>query len=388
MLRRVLSIVGTRPNLVKMAPVVAELQRRPAFEHLLVHTGQHYDDAMSQIFLDELDVGAPDHMLRVGSGTHATQTARVMERLEPVIVGWRPDLVLVPGDVNSTLAAALTASKLGIAVGHVEAGLRSFDRSMPEEINRILTDQLSDLLFTHSPEARGHLLREGCAEEAIHEVGNTMIDTLLTMRRRLDPDAAAAACGVRRGEYLVVTLHRPALVDGPLLGEAIHHLAAISSTLPIVFPVHPRTRAAIAQLGNTDDVPGLRLIDPLGYVDFLGLVAGAAGVLTDSGGIQEETTVLGVPCLTLRANTERPVTVDQGTNILLGLDPASIADVPRLIDERRGYRPRPPAGWDGAAAARLVDVLESAAPERAAREGTAGAGRSSGSGPGRRPVAR
>lgn len=343
-----------------MAPVVAELQRRTAFEHLLVHTGQHYDEAMSQIFLDELGVGVPDRMLQVGSGTHATQTARVMERLEPVIVGWRPDLVLVPGDVNSTLAAALTASKLGIAVGHVEAGLRSFDRSMPEEINRILTDQLSDLLFTHSPEARGHLLREGCAEESIHEVGNTMIDTLLAMRRRLDPDATATAHGVRRGEYLVVTLHRPALVDGPLLGDAMRHLATISARLPIVFPVHPRTRAAIARLGDSGDAPNLRLAEPLGYVDFLGLVAGAAGVLTDSGGIQEETTILGIPCLTLRANTERPVTVHQGTNVLLGLDPARIAHVPELIDERRGLRPVPPAGWDGAAAVRLVDVLESA----------------------------
>ena len=363
--RRVLSIVGTRPNLVKMAPVVAEVQRRPAFEHLLVHTGQHYDEAMSQIFLDELGVGAPDRMLRVGSGTHAAQTARVMERLEPVIVDWRPDLVLVPGDVNSTLAAALTASKLGIPVGHVEAGLRSFDRSMPEEINRILTDRLSDLLFTHSPEARGHLLREGCAEASIHEVGNTMIDTLLAMRRRLDPDAAAAAHGVRRGEYLVVTLHRPALVDGPLLGDALRHLAAVSATLPVVFPVHPRTRAAIARLDDFGDAPGLLLAEPLGYIGFLGLVAGAAGVLTDSGGIQEETTSLGIPCLTLRANTERPVTVHQGTNVLLGLDPARIADVPALIEERRGVRPVQPAGWDGAAAPRLADVLESVLVERA-----------------------
>ncbi|HEV2777079.1 MAG TPA: UDP-N-acetylglucosamine 2-epimerase (non-hydrolyzing) [Solirubrobacteraceae bacterium] len=372
--RRVLSIVGTRPNLVKMAPVVAELQRRAAFEHLLVHTGQHYDDAMSQIFLDELGVDAPDRMLRVGSGSHATQTARVMERLEPVIVGWRPDLVLVPGDVNSTLAAALTACKLGIPVGHVEAGLRSFDRSMPEEINRILTDQLSDLLFTHSPEARGHLLREGCAEESIHEVGNTMIDTLLAMRRWLDPDAAAAAHGARRGEYLVVTLHRPALVDGPLLGEAMRHLGAVSARLPIVFPVHPRTRAAIGRLGVVDDAPGLRLVAPLGYIDFLSLVAGAAGVLTDSGGIQEETTVLGIPCLTLRANTERPVTVHQGTNVLLGLNPARIADVPQLIEERRGYRPAAPAGWDGAAAKRIVGVLERRVSAPAGCDATAGAG--------------
>lgn len=355
--RRILSIVGTRPNLVKMAPVVARLQQQPGFEHLLVHTGQHYDAAMSQVFFEELGLAAPDRMLQVGSGTHAVQTARVMERLEPVIVDWQPDLVLVPGDVNSTLAAGLTASKLGVPVAHLEAGLRSFDRAMPEEINRVLTDQLSELLFTHSPEARGHLLREGCPEQAIHEVGNTMIDTLMAMRARLDPDASAAAHDVRRGEYLVVTLHRPALVDGPLLGEAMRHLGSISSALPVVFPVHPRTRAAITRSG-VQPARGLRLVEPLGYIAFLGLVAGAAGVLTDSGGIQEETTVLGIPCLTLRANTERPVTVHEGTNILLGLDPGRIVDVPRLIDERRADRPPLPAGWDGAAAGRVVAVLE------------------------------
>jgi UDP-N-acetylglucosamine 2-epimerase (non-hydrolysing) len=362
MSRRILSVVGTRPNLVKMAPVVAEIQRRPGFEHLLVHTGQHYDEAMSQIFLDELGVGAPDRMLQVGSGTHAVQTARVMERLEPILVDWEPDLVLVPGDVNSTLAAALTASKLGIRIGHVEAGLRSFDRTMPEEINRILTDRISDLLFTHSPEARGHLLHEGTPAEAIFEVGNTMIDTLIAMRRRLDPEASAAAHGVRPGEYLVVTLHRPALVDGPLLADAIGHLTAVAASMPVVFPVHPRTRAAIGRIGDGNAAKDLTLADPLGYIDFLGLVSGAAGVLTDSGGIQEETTVLGIPCLTLRDNTERPVTVEQGTNVLLGLDPARIADVVALIDEQRGKPHSTPAGWDGAAAGRLVDVLESSMP--------------------------
>jgi len=361
---RVLSIVGTRPNLVKMAPVVAELQDRAAFEHLLVHTGQHYDERMSQIFLDELGVGAPDHMLRVGSATHAVQTARIMERLEPILVDWRPDLVLVPGDVNSTLAAALTAVKLGVAVGHVEAGLRSFDRTMPEEINRVLTDQISELLFTHSPEARGHLLREGCAEGSVHEVGNTMIDTLVAMRHQIDPEAMAGAHGVRRGDYLVVTLHRPALVDGPLLAEAVAQLAAVSRSMPVVFPVHPRTRAAIAALGGRAGADGLLLVEPLGYVDFLGLVSGAAGVLTDSGGIQEETTVLGIPCLTLRANTERPVTVQQGTNVLLGLDPKRIAEAPELIARARGRRSVLPVGWDGAAAKRLVDVLQARAVAR------------------------
>jgi len=361
MASRVLSIVGTRPNLVKMAPVIGELHNRAAFEHRLVHTGQHYDERMSQIFLDELGVGAPDHMLGVGSGTHATQTARVMERLEPIILDWRPDIVLVPGDVNSTLAAALTASKLGVAVGHVEAGLRSFDRSMPEEINRVLTDQLSALLFTHSPEARGHLLREGCADDAIHEVGNTMIDTLVAMRHLIDPATMAATHGVQQSDYLVVTLHRPALVDGPLLADAVARLAEVGRSLPVVFPVHPRTRAAIAALGEIESAEGLRLVDPLGYVDFLGLVAGAAGVLTDSGGIQEETTVLGIPCLTLRDNTERPITVDQGTNVLLGLDPRRITDAPSLIAHARGRHSILPVGWDGSAAGRIADVLEDAA---------------------------
>ncbi len=356
---RVISIVGTRPNFVKMAPVAAELQDRAGFEHLLVHTGQHYDEQMSQIFLDELGVDEPQHMLRVGSGTHATQTARVMERLEPILIDWRPDIVLVPGDVNSTLAAALTASKLGVAVGHVEAGLRSFDRSMPEEINRVLTDQISDLLFTHSPEARGHLLREGCDAVAIHEVGNTMIDTLVAMRKLLDPDAAAATHGVRRSEYLVVTLHRPALVDGPLLADAVAALTEVSRSMPVVFPVHPRTRAAIRRLGHQPGGERLRLVEPLGYIEFLGLVSGASGVLTDSGGIQEETTALGVPCLTLRANTERPVTIEQGTNLLLGLDPKRIAEVPELIAHVRERRWALPTGWDGCAARRLADVLES-----------------------------
>ncbi len=359
MRERVMSIVGTRPNFVKMAPVVSEIERRGGFQHVLVHTGQHYDDAMSRIFFEELGVAAPQHMLGVGSGTHAGQTARVMQRLEPIMSDFQPDLVLVPGDVNSTLAAALVACKLSIEVGHVEAGLRSFDRTMPEEINRILTDQISTLLFTHSPEARGHLERESCPG-AVHEVGNTMIDTLHAMRRHLNSGRSAEQHGLTPGEYLVVTLHRPALVDGPLLGEALAQLGRISEDLPVVFPVHPRTRAAIERLDDVGERRGLTLVDPLGYVEFLGLVAGSAGVLTDSGGIQEETTALGIPCLTLRDNTERPVTVDLGTNVLLGLDPARIADVPRLLEETRARATTLPAGWDGAAAERLVDVLESA----------------------------
>jgi UDP-N-acetylglucosamine 2-epimerase (non-hydrolysing) len=356
--RRVLSVVGTRPNMMKIAPIAAELTRRgDEFEHVLVHTGQHYDREMSAVFLEELGVGDPDYSLGVGSGSHAQQTARVMERLEPVLLEAEPDVVLVPGDVNSTLAAALTAAKLQLPIGHVEAGLRSFDRTMPEELNRIVADQVSQFLFTHSPEARGNLLAEGCAAEAIHEVGNTMIDSLVAMRERIDDARAPEACGLVRGKYLVVTLHRPNLVDGPLLAEAVAQLEAVSETLEVVFPVHPRTRAALATLGVDAASDRLRLIEPVGYVEFLSLVAGSAAVLTDSGGIQEETTYLGLPCFTLRANTERPITVELGTNVLLGLAPERIAEVPALIEEARERPSSVPPLWDGKASARVADVL-------------------------------
>lgn len=356
--RRVLSVVGTRPNMMKIAPIAAELARRgDEFEHVLVHTGQHYDREMSQIFLDELGVGDPDYGLGVGSGSHAQQTAAVMERLEPVLLETEPDVVLVPGDVNSTLAAALTAAKLQLPIGHVEAGLRSFDRTMPEEINRIVADQVSQFLFIHSPEARDNLLAEGCAAEAIHDVGNTMIDSLVAMRERIDEAGAPEARDLVRGEYLVVTLHRPNLVDGPLLAEAVAQLEVVSEALEVVFPVHPRTRAALEALGVDATSERLRLIEPVGYVEFLSLVAGSAGVLTDSGGIQEETTYLGLPCFTLRANTERPITVSTGTNTLLGLDPARIGDVPALLLEARDRGTRVAPLWDGHAAERIVDVL-------------------------------
>ena len=256
-----------------------------------------------------------------------------MERLEPVLLEAEPDVVLVPGDVNSTLAAALTAAKLLIPIGHVEAGLRSFDRSMPEEINRIVADQFSQLLFIHSPEARDNLLAEGCPADGIHDVGNTMIDSLVTMRERIEEAGAPEAHGLRRGDYLIVTFHRPALVDGPLLAEAMSQLAAVSESLPVVFPVHPRTRAALEALALDLDFDRVRLLEPVGYIEFLSLVAGSAGALTDSGGIQEETTYLGLPCFTLRANTERPITVSMGTNTLLGLDPKRIAEVPALLTE-------------------------------------------------------
>jgi UDP-N-acetylglucosamine 2-epimerase (non-hydrolysing) len=359
--RRILSVVGTRPNFMKTAPVIAELARRPdEFEHVLVHTGQHYDEAMSSIFLEELSVGTPDFMLGVGSGTHAQQTARVIERLEPVLLEAAPDVVLVPGDVNSTLAAALVAAKLMLPVGHIESGLRSYDRTMPEEINRVVADQVSDLLFIHSPEARGNLIAEGCDDAKIHYVGNTMIDTLVAMRERIEALAAPASHGLDRGDYLVVTLHRPALVDGPLLADALHQLAAVSREMTAVFPAHPRTKAGLEVLGLDAGSERLRLMEPLGYLEFLGLVAGAAGVLTDSGGIQEEATFLGIPCFTLRDNTERPTTVEMGTNVILGLDPARIADVPGLVEQARSRPATVPPLWDGRAAERIVDVLATA----------------------------
>jgi UDP-N-acetylglucosamine 2-epimerase (non-hydrolysing) len=351
---RIVYVVGTRPNFVKMAPVIAALRARlPDARHAIAHTGQHYDRLMSEVFLDELGVPEPDHMLGVGSGTHGEQTARVIERLEPVLADESPDLVLVPGDVNSTLAAALTASKLELRLGHVESGLRSFDRSMPEEVNRVVTDQLSELLFIHSEDAAENLRREGIPDDRVHFVGNTMIDTLVSLESRFRAADAAGRLGLDAGEYLLVTLHRPALVDGPLLEVAMDHLGEVARELPVVFPVHPRTRK---MLGETDR-PGLTLIDPVGYLDFLSLEALARAVLTDSGGIQEETTYLGIPCFTLRANTERPVTVRAGTNTVLGLDPDRIAEIPDLLRSGAGTDGDPPPLWDGHAAERVADVV-------------------------------
>jgi UDP-N-acetylglucosamine 2-epimerase (non-hydrolysing) len=354
--RRVMSVVGTRPNYMKIAPIAAAIARREDFEHLFVHTGQHYDDSMSQVFFEQLGVGAPDHMLEVGSGTHAVQTARVMERLEPLLLALEPDVVLVPGDVNSTMAAALVAAKLDMRVAHVEAGLRSFDRTMPEEINRVVADAVADLLFIHSPEARTNLLAEGAPEEAIFAVGNTMIDTLVAMLPRIEQASAANSLGLTEGDYLLVTLHRPALTDGPLLGHALERLADVAQNLPVVFPVHPRTRARIEAFGLT--AKGVRLLDPLGYIEFMGLVRSATALLTDSGGIQEETSFLGIPCFTLRDNTERPITVTAGTNVLLGLEPARISEIPDLLGQRADARPAAIPGWDGAAADRVLAALE------------------------------
>jgi UDP-N-acetylglucosamine 2-epimerase (non-hydrolysing) len=364
-------LVGARPNYVKMAPLIRQLRGEGKdFEHVLIDTGQHYDRELSEIFVEELQIGPPDYELGVGSGTHAEQTARAMERVEAVLNELQPLALVVPGDVNSTLAGALAASKLGIPIAHLEAGLRSFDRSMPEEINRVLTDQLSTWCFTHSPEAEGNLVREGVAPDRVFFVGNTMIDTLVRMQARVESSDAVARLGLVPGEYLLVTLHRPKLVDGDDFGRVVDGLARLSQTMPVVFPVHPRTRRRLG--GGRPHPASLMLIEPVGYVDFLALEAGARAVLTDSGGIQEETTFLQVPCFTMRDNTERPVTIESGTNRLIGTRPEALASIPAQLEEppRPGRRPE---GWDGRAAERAASVL--LADLRGETRGLAEAGR-------------
>jgi UDP-N-acetylglucosamine 2-epimerase (non-hydrolysing) len=349
----VLYIVGARPNFMKAAPVFHAFHARlPDVRQTIVHTGQHYDPEMWQVFVEELGLPRPDFHLGIGSGGHAAQTGRALERLEPVLQEQRPRLVVVVGDVNSTLAGTLAAVQRGIPVAHVEAGLRTFDRTMPEEINRVLVDQVAEWCFIHSPEAEENLVREGVAASRIHFVGNTMIDTLVRLLPLVERSDVHARLGLE-GDYALVTLHRPTLVDGPLLDGALDSLAALAAELPVVFPVHPRTRARITR---PPQAAGLLFVDPVGYLDFLALESRAAAVITDSGGVQEETTFLRVPCFTLRERTERPVTVTQGTNRLLGLDVERITDVPGLIRDL----PLPlsaPDGWDGRAAERIVDVL-------------------------------
>jgi UDP-N-acetylglucosamine 2-epimerase (non-hydrolysing) len=341
-----------------MAPVIAALRTRmPGARHAIVHTGQHYDRMMSEIFLEELGVPEPDHMLGAGSGSHAVQTAKVIEGMEPVLREEEPDLVVVPGDVNSTLAASVAAAKSGIALSHVESGLRSFDRTMPEEINRTITDQLSDLLFLHSDEAAENLRAEGVADDRMHMVGNTMIDTLVSLEDRFRAAGTARELDLEPGSYLLVTLHRPALVDGPLLGVAMDRLSVVAREMPVVFPVHPRTRNTMREMSI--EAPGVLLSDPIGYLDFLSLEADAGAVLTDSGGIQEETTYLGVPCFTLRANTERPVTVRAGTNTVLGLEPERIAEIPGLLEAGAGRGGNRPPLWEGRASERVADIVAS-----------------------------
>jgi UDP-N-acetylglucosamine 2-epimerase (non-hydrolysing) len=353
----VVHVIGARPNFVKMAPVIAALGAYPHIRQRIVHTGQHYDLRLSGEILADLDLRPPDVFLGVGSGTHGVQTARTLEGVERVLLEAPPSLVCVAGDVNSTLAGALAAAKLGIPIAHVEAGLRSFDWTMPEEINRVLTDRLSDLLFTHSEECLENLAAEGVPAARVHFAGNTLIDSL----RRVQPDAEQRrpwlAAGVPRGAYVLVTLHRPSNVDDPgRLARICAALARLAARAPVVFPLHPRTRAQLDGRGLLDPLEraGVRCLPPAGYLDFVGLEIGAGAVLTDSGGVQEETSVLGVPCYTLRPNTERPVTLRAGTNTLLGDDPAAISD----IRVRRFTARRPPIErWDGDAGSRVASVL-------------------------------
>jgi UDP-N-acetylglucosamine 2-epimerase (non-hydrolysing) len=360
---KVLLIAGARPNFMKVAPIYAEMRRRPdEFEALIVHTGQHYDAAMSDAFFADLGMPQPDIHLGVGSGSHAVQTAKIMTAFEPVVLEQKPDWLVVVGDVNSTIACALVCSKLGVKVAHVEAGLRSRDRAMPEEINRILTDAIADLLLTTSQDADANLANEGVPAEKVRFVGNVMIDSLLDHLKVAERSTVRADLGLEGQAYAVLTLHRPSNVDDKnTFTGIVAALCAIASTLPIVFPVHPRTRAKIDEfgLGEQLESSGMKLIEPLGYLDFMRLYSGAKLVLTDSGGLQEETTVLGIPCLTLRNNTERPITVEMGTNVLVGTDPEKIKTEAFALltrDASRNIRKQPPL-WDGHAAERICDVL-------------------------------
>jgi UDP-N-acetylglucosamine 2-epimerase (non-hydrolysing) len=372
-------VVGARPNFMKAAPVLAAAAKHPEFTQLLVHTGQHYDDSMSRVFFRDLGLSTPDVNLEVGSGSHASQTAEIMIRIERVLLEHKPSVVLVYGDVNSTVAAALVAVKLGLTVAHVEAGLRSFDRSMPEEINRIVTDAISDMLFTPSEDGDENLLREGVSPHRIFRVGNVMIDTLLHLEDKADqrwsllPRALGVPEGfLREQNYAVVTLHRPSNVDEPArFARLVEALVGISRLLPVIFPVHPRTRERLHAAGIDVSGEKLCLVAPAGYLDFLALQRRAALVITDSGGIQEETTFLGIPCLTMRTSTERPVTTSLGTNRLIGDDVDSLRlHVTRILEGDRPAGTRPPL-WDGRAGERIVAVL---ADRFAARDVGAGAG--------------
>lgn len=366
----ILHVVGARPNFMKVAPVMVALAKRDEVNQTLVHTGQHYDANMSDIFWQELGLPKPDVNLGVGSGSHAVQTAQIMIKLEEVVLAQRPDMVLVYGDINSTVAAAIVCAKLLIPIGHVEAGLRSFDRTMPEEVNRLLTDQIANLLFTPSADGNENLLREGIPAEKIYLVGNVMIDTLVRLLPQAEavwPQLLASLAGPppgwEQGGYALVTLHRPSNVDSPEeLRHIIEGLGAIAEKVPVLFPIHPRTRQRLQNFGLDTQGPNFHLTDPVGYLEFLALQRHATLVITDSGGIQEETTYLGVPCITMRKNTERPVTVTMGTNVLVGQDSARLQDeVARILNGEARKGQIPPL-WDGKASERIADVLVNYSP--------------------------
>lgn len=358
---KILAVAGARPNFVKIAALMKVLRDESAFQTRLVHTGQHYDPKLAQVFFDELDIPAPDENLEVGSASHAVQTAEVMKRFEPVLVREAPALVVVVGDVNSSLACSLVATKMGVRVAHVEAGLRSFDRRMPEEINRVLTDHVSDLLFVTEESAVRNLDAEGIADDKVFFVGNVMIDTLVANRERARQSDILARLALAKGEYAVLTLHRPSNVDdAEAFARILAALDRIGRDVKIVWPMHPRSRARIASFGldgKLKSCAGLCVTDSLGYLDFLALMSDARVVLTDSGGIQEETCVLGVPCVTLRENTERPSTIEAGANVLVGNDTEAIVEATERQCRRRGGSWELPALWDGKAAQRIVQVL-------------------------------
>jgi UDP-N-acetylglucosamine 2-epimerase (non-hydrolysing) len=371
---KVFNVVGARPNMMKVAPVTAEMRKYPDLNPVLVHTGQHYDFAMSQVFLEQLHLGEPNYNLQVGSGTHHAQTAEVTRRFGELVVAERPDMIVVAGDVNSTMACAVVAAKEVIPTAHIESGLRSYDRTMPEEINRLVTDAVANLLFTTEETARDNLLREGVASEKIHFVGNVMIDSLIHALESARNSPIFRKMGLERGKYAVLTLHRPANVDDPeRLYATLAVMAEVSRDMPVIFPIHPRTAARAANFdiremrawdGSTPlGSQGLWTMPPASYLDFLCLVERSAMVITDSGGIQEETTYLGVPCLTFRNSTERPVTISKGTNRLIGNDPTKLLNAVSELLKRRaksttdGYTP--PTLWDGHASERIVAIIRS-----------------------------
>lgn len=367
---RILHVVGARPNFMKIAPIMIALRGAGFLRQKLVHTGQHYDVAMSHVFFTDLGMPIPDIHLGVGSGSHAEQTAKVLVGFEKVCQEEKPDLVVVAGDVNSTMACAIDCAKLRIPCAHVEAGLRSFDMEMPEEVNRIITDRICDLLLTPSADGDENLRKEGTPDERIFRVGNVMIDTLRAHLPKAVASGSPAKLGVQRGRYAVLTLHRPSNVDDRrVLTGLIGALESVQRQLPVVFPVHPRTRKRFDEFGLTsriDAMPGLRLCSPLGYLEFLGLTSQAKLVLTDSGGLQEETTALGIPCLTLRENTERPVTIDEGTNTLVGVNPERIVSEASKALAGRGKAGRVPALWDGHASERIAEVFRTWSASRRA----------------------
>jgi UDP-N-acetylglucosamine 2-epimerase (non-hydrolysing) len=358
---RIINVVGARPNFMKIAPLMEAYKAHKTIQPMLVHTGQHYDERMSDLFFRQLGIPQPDINLGIAGGSHAVQTAEIMKAFEPVVLEHKPDAVLVVGDVTSTVACGLVAVKLGIKLIHVEAGLRSGDRSMPEEINRVLTDAISDMLFVTEQSGVDNLRREGVPPEKVFLVGNVMIDTLLRNRSKADESTILADLGLTPGGYAVLTLHRPSNVDDPaVFGRLLDALQVVQQDMPLVFPIHPRTRSNLAkgQLGcRVEGMKNLRMIDPAGYLDFLKLTANAKVVLTDSGGIQEETTILKVPCITMRENTERPITCEVGSNRLVGTQPETILAAYCEVMSGQGRPPQVPPLWDGKAAERIAKIL-------------------------------